>query len=105
MPPPQKNHRVLRSHRVLRAKLPRSNQLTDTGTDNFLWKLTSFMADFCANKGSRIAFTNLISSQRAPPRRPFWVLMRVLSVRVMVPGLLGIASLFLHAAEVNLPVL
>jgi tetratricopeptide (TPR) repeat protein len=107
MPPPQKNHRVLRSHRVLRAKLPRSNQFTDTdtGTDNFLWKLTSFMADFCANKGSRIAFTNLISSQRAPPRRPFRVLMRGLSVRVMVPGLLGIASLFLHAAEVNLPVL
>jgi tetratricopeptide (TPR) repeat protein len=64
-----------------------------------------FYGKFAQTKGPRISLNNFISSQCALSRRILRVFMRSLSVRVMIPGLLGIASVLLHAAEVNLPVL
>jgi hypothetical protein len=43
--------------------------------------------------------------RRCFQRRPLWIFSRAVSFPLVVPGLLGIAAVCLHAAENDLPVL
>src|ERR1700680_435459 len=78
--------------------------LPEPETDNFLWKAPCFMA-ILENKGRRIPLKHSIPLKPRFQRRSLRILSHIASIPLMVPGLLGIAAVFLHAADADLHVL
>src|ERR1700737_4188762 len=66
---------------------------------------SSIPGQIFVKNGSRIALTKLITLKRHFQNRSLKIFSHVASMQLMVPGLLVLAAVFLHAAEQELPLL